>query len=146
MRTRLLAVALAATCIALLFAALETRASASGSGDPRIAVLQKQVKLLQGQVKALQGEQRRAESYAFDTRDQVALSFTSQTCLAAQVADLFEGTWGVIDQIKPTFGTQTQVNDYGDCAQLIKPSVPRNPVAVPPSVNTTLVPLMSWLH
>jgi hypothetical protein len=140
MRTRLLAVALGAICVALLFAVLGMRstASASGSGDPRIAVLQSQVKTLQAQVKALTKGLDNTNGY-------INTSYMAQTCLAAETADLFQSTWGVIDQIKPTFGPQTQVNDYGNCGEL-NPSVPRAGIAVPPTLTTGLVPLIKWLH
>jgi hypothetical protein len=62
---------------------------------------------------------------------------------AAETADLLQGTWGVVDQIKPTFGAQTQVNDYGDCGQL--QNVTRAGIAVPPNTSS-LAPLIKWLH
>ena len=155
MRTRLLAIALAATFIALLVAVLGTHSAASaGSGDPRIAVLQTQVKTLQAQVKALQVEGKLlgkavvdANKSAADANNQVQLSFMGTTCLAAETADLFQGTWGVIDQMKPTFGAQTQVNDYGNCGQLTRGSVTvsRAGIVVPPNTSS-LAPWISWLH
>ena len=103
MKTRLLAVALGAVCISLLFG-FHSNATAAGSGDPRITILQGQVRALQAQVKLLQTRDKTFSKELASTEGQVELSFSSQTCLAAHVADLFEGTWGVIDQIKPTFG------------------------------------------
>ena len=148
MKTRLLAVALGAVCISLLFG-FHSNATAAGSGDPRITILQGQVRALQAQVKLLQTRDKTFSKELASTEDQVELSFSSQTCLAAHVADLFEGTWGVIDQIKPTFGPQTQLTDFGNCNHLGagqgRPSVPRGPVTVPPNM-TEVVPLIAWLH
>jgi hypothetical protein len=147
MKTRL--IALGAICFALLFALLHSSAHAAGSGDPRIAVLQSQVRALQTQVKTLQTSNKAISKVVLSDNEQIKLSFSSQTCLAAEMADLFEGTWGVIDQVKPTFGPQTQVNDFGNCADLAafagRSAVVRGPVAVPPTVNG-LLPLITWLH
>jgi hypothetical protein len=125
------AAAIAAASVALL--AVRSEASASGGGDPRIATLQKQVKTLQKQVKLLD----RVLGYNFD----------GDTCLAAITADLIQGTWITIDQItgKSTFGTQTQVNDYGTCGRLTNPSVARVlPGSATPTINP-LLPMLQWL-
>jgi hypothetical protein len=126
--------------------ALSTRsqANASTAGDPRIAVLQKQVKTLQAQVRTLTSALIREDN-------QVKVNFAADTCLAAQTADLFQGTWGVVDQLAQAmqhpayFGAQAQVSDYGNCGQLATPDVPRGPVAVPPKIDP-LLPLLQWLH
>jgi hypothetical protein len=127
----------------VFFAAARPAVSADPTGA-KIAALQHQVKALQTQVKALR---------AADTiiRDQVSLNFEGDTCLGAQVADLIQGTWGVIDQIaqplqqKVYFGPQVQVNDYKNCADLNKPNVPRGGIVVPPTI-APLLPLLQWLH
>ena len=146
MTKRLLTVALIATCVALLFAVLGLRstASASGSGDPRIAALQAQVKALQTQVKTLQTQQKTLSKAVGTALGGVDAAFAGETCLAAETADLLEGTWGVIDQLKPTFGTQTQLNDYGNC-NLQNLGAPRGGVGVPPNM-TALNALIAWLH
>jgi len=113
-------VAIAASVVAL---ATRSGANASTPGDPRIAVLQSQVRALQKQVKVL-------SAAAVDEKGQIQVSFAAVTCLGAQTADLVQGTWGVVDQIaqavqqKSYFGPQTQVNDYGNCAKLDQPKVP----------------------
>jgi len=143
---KLFAVATLAAIAAASVAALGTRseATASGSGDPRIAVLQTQVKALQTQVKTL-------TKGLSNLNGQIQVNFSADTCLAAQTADLLQGTWGVVDQVaqvaqqKTYFGPQTQTNDYGNCAHLTSPSVLRGPVAIPPTINP-LLPLMQWLH
>jgi hypothetical protein len=58
--------------------------------------------------------------------------FLGSTCQAALTADLFQGTWAVIEQVagRSIFGPQVQVNDYGNCAFMREPSVPRPPVQV----------------
>jgi hypothetical protein len=119
-------------------------AAPSSSPDPRIRVLQSQVKTLQADVKKLQKRDDQLDAYNSG-------AFAGSTCLGALVADLFQGTWGVIDQIsqgvqqKTYFGTQTSVPDYGNCAQLVNPKVPRPGIVVPPTI-TPLLPLLNWLH
>jgi len=129
---------LAAASVALL--AVRSEASASGSGDPRIAVLQKEVKTLQTQVKAVQRQEKTLEAV-------LGYNFDGDTCLAAITADLLQGTWIAVDQAtgKSTFGTQTQVNDYGTCERLSNPSVSRTlPGAGAPTINP-LLPMLQWL-
>jgi hypothetical protein len=143
---KFLALAAIAVAAAAAIAVFSTRseANASTAGDPRIAVLQTQVKTLQTQVKLL--------TKALAALDgQLTVNFAGDTCLAAQTTDMFEGTWSVVDQLaqatqqKTYFGPQTQLNDYGNCAQLKDPLVPRGAVATPPSINT-FQPLIQWLH
>jgi hypothetical protein len=127
----------------VFFAAARPAVSADPT-DAKIAALQRQVKALQTQVKAL----RAANT---DIRDQVSLNFEGDTCLGAQVADLIQGTWGVIDQIaqplqqKVYFGPQVQVSDYKNCADLVRPNVPRVGIVVPPTI-APLLPMLQWLH
>jgi hypothetical protein len=151
--TKLVMVAILAAIASASLAMLGTRsaANASGAGDPRIAVLQRQVKLLQAQVKALQVQGKRLTANVADTNDQLQINFEGDTCLGALDADLIQGTWGVIDQIAQTaqqktyFGPQTQVSDYKNCADLANPDVPRGAITVPPTINP-LLPLLQWLH
>src|SRR5436190_22840993 len=102
--TKLVMVAILAAVAAAALAMLGTRSSANASsaGDPRIAVLQRQVRTLQSQVKALQVQAKRLSSSVADTNDQLQVNFEGDTCLGALSADLFQGTWGVIDQIAQT--------------------------------------------
>jgi hypothetical protein len=129
---------------AVAFAVRPSAAISSGAGDPRIPALQKQVRTLQTQLKALQNR-------VADVDDQLGLNFEGDTCLAGQTADLVQGTWGVIDQIgqalqqKTYFGTQTPVDDFGNCEDLTKPDVPRPGIKVPPTIDP-LRPLAQWLH
>src|SRR6476620_9717739 len=92
--TRFLVIAVVAAAVAasIAFATRSQAAVAVPSADPRIAVLQKQVKALQVQVKTLQ---RRVA----DDEGQLSLNFEGDTCLGAQVADLIQGTWVTIDQL-----------------------------------------------
>jgi len=120
-----------------------TAASAS-SPDPRIRVLQSQVKALQADVKKLQKRDDQLDGY-----NSAALAGT--TCLGAMIADLLQGTWGVIDQIsqgvqqKTYFGPQTSGPDYTNCASLTGPKVPRPGIVIPPTIKP-LLPLLQWLH
>ncbi len=113
---------------------------AAGAANPaqQIAALQKQVKVLQTQVKLLSGE--------------LGLNFEGDTCLGAQTADLFQGTWGVIDSIaqaqatpRTIFGPQTSVSDYKNCGDLSQPAVPRPGIVNPPKIDPFLA-LLDWLH
>lgn len=151
--TKLVMVAILAAVAAAFLAMLGTRsaATASGAGDPRIAVLQRQVKTLQAQIKVLQVQGKRLSSDVADTNDQLQVNFEGDTCLGAMSADLLQGTWGVIDQIATTaqqktyFGPQTQISDYKNCADLANPNVPRGAITVPPTINP-LLPLLQWMH
>jgi hypothetical protein len=139
--TVLAIVAAAAVAFAVRPSAAISRAQAS---DPRVPVLQKQVRTLQTQLKVLQKRVGGVE-------DQIALNFEGDTCLAGQSADLIQGTWGVVDQIgqalqqKTYFGSQTPVDDFGNCADLAQPDVPRPGIRVPPTIDP-LRPLAQWLH
>ena len=145
--TRFLVIAVVAAAVAasIAFATRSQAAVAGPSADPRIAVLQKQVKALQAQVKTLQ---RRV----VDDEGALSLNFEGDTCLGAQVADLIQGTWVTIDQLsvatqagKTYFGSQAQVNDYNNCGDLARPDVPRPGIVVPPTISP-LRPLLEWLH
>jgi hypothetical protein len=140
-----IAVITASAAASIAFAARSQAALPVQSADPRIAALQKQVKALQGQVKTLQ---RRVVA----DEGQLSLNFEGDTCLGAQVADAIQGTWVTIDQLsaatqagKTYFGSQAQVNDYNNCADLARPAVPRAGITVPPTINP-LRPLLEWLH
>src|SRR5579862_3814791 len=124
---RLLTVVTVAAIAAAAVALAARPAASAGAGDPRIAVLQKQVKTLRTQTKAL-------TAGLADARRQLRINFEGDTCLAALSADLVQGTWGVIDQIaqaaqqKTYFGPQTQLSDFQNCANLAQPDVPRPPI------------------
>jgi hypothetical protein len=144
---RLLVIALivVAAFAGAAFAGRSTGTAASASSpDPRIRVLQSQVKALQADVKKLQKRDDQLDAYNSG-------ALAGSTCLGAIVADLFQGTWGVIDQIsqgvqqKTYFGPQTSVPDYTNCESLRNPMVPRPGIVVPPTI-TPLLPLLRWLH
>ena len=140
----LVVLAAAAAAAVVAVAARPQSSAAAGAGDPRIAVLQKQVKTLQAQVKSLRASTN-------DLRGQLTLNYEGDTCLLAQSADLVQGTWGVIDQVaqaaqqKTYFGPQTPVSDYRNCGDLAQPTVPRPGIVVPPTISP-LGPLLQWLH
>jgi hypothetical protein len=131
---------------ATLFAALmlpllaAPSASAATPTDRKVAALARQVAALQKQVKTLNKRVRTLEVYSISP-------FLGSTCQAALTADLFQSTWAVIDQVagRTIFGPQTQVNDFGNCAFLRSPAVPRPALQVPPSI-TLLNPIIDWLH
>ena len=119
-------------------------AASSALQIPQTRALQRQVKALQADVKKLKKQDDLLETYDLG-------ALTANTCLGATIADLLQGTWGVIDQIsqgvqqKTYFGPQTAVSDYGNCDDLSQPKVPRPGIVVPPTI-TPLVPLLQWLH
>jgi outer membrane murein-binding lipoprotein Lpp len=126
---------------ALAFATLAVPAgSAATPTDRKIAALQRQVKTLQRQVKLLTTRVAQANSG-------VSAAFIGSTCEAALTADLFQGTWAVIDQVagRTIFGAQTQLSDYGNCGALRSPTVPRPPLQAPPNISI-FTPLLEWLH
>ena len=48
-------------------------------------------------------------------------------------------------QQKIYFGPQVQVGDYKNCADLVRPNVPRVGIVVPPTI-APLLPMLQWLH
>jgi hypothetical protein len=103
-----------------------------------VKALQKQVKTLQTQVKKLQSDQ----NLIFNATTAVLV------CQTALIADEFQATWNVIDQIsaatqsgKTYFGAQTPVSDANLCAafKLTRPSI------VPPNtaVFSSLITLLT---
>jgi hypothetical protein len=115
-------------------------AGGASAADPQVAALKKQVAALQKQVNALK------KSIA-NVNSQLTLNFEGDTCLGAQTADLFQGTWLVIDQVAghTIFGQQTPTSDFGNCANLAQPDVPRPGIRNPPTIAPFL-PLLQWLH
>ena len=134
----------AAAAVAMLLVAVPN-AVAADPNTAKITALQKQVKTLQKQVKTLTTRVARDEN-------ELGANFEGDTCLAAQTADLIQGTWGVIDQIaqalqggKTYFGAQTAVDDFGNCGDLQQPTVPRQGIVAPPKMDFFRL-LVQWLH
>lgn len=151
-RYAVIAVIAVSAAASIAFAARSQAAVSVPSADPQIAALQRQVKTLQRQVKTLQGQAKTLQRRVLVDEDQLSLNFEGDTCLGAQVADAIQGTWVTIDQLsaatqagKTYFGSQAQVNDYNNCADLARPNVPRPGITVPPTINP-LRPLLEWLH
>jgi hypothetical protein len=115
-------------------------ASAATPTDRKIAALQRQVKTLQRQVRVLTRRVAQVDSG-------LSAAFIGSTCSSALTADLFQGTWAVIDQVagRPIFGPQTQLNDFRNCGALRSPAVPRPPLQTPPSISI-FTPLIEWMH
>jgi hypothetical protein len=121
------------------------QAHAAANQGPTLAqfkALQKQVKTLQAQVKTLQKfvptscSTKTCESVKGLT-NLVDAQFGLFICQSAVIADEFQGTWTVIDQIsaatqagKTYFGPQTPIADSGACTsfQITRSS------AIPPNV------------
>jgi hypothetical protein len=147
--------------IALVFVAVAlaipaAQANAAGQAAPTAAqfkALQKQVTTLQAQVKALQKfVPKTCSARTCFTLPQVsALSifgYEAVICEQAVIADAFQGTWNVIDQIstatqsgKTYFGAQTPINDQQACSDI---KLTRSS-GVPPSVAvfSSLVTLLT---
>jgi len=109
------------------------QANAASSASPSAAqfkALQKQVKSLQAQVKAMQKwVPKSCNTNTCFTLPQVsglsAISYEVSICETAVIADAFQGTWGVIDQLsaatqagKTYFGAQTPITDDGSCSNV----------------------------
>jgi hypothetical protein len=109
------------------------QANAASTSAPTLAqfkALQKQVKALQAQVKTLQKwvPTSCTTKNCLTVKELSNLSiftFTSEVCQEAVLADEFQATWNVIDQIsaatqagKTYFGAQTSISDGGACALL----------------------------
>ncbi len=134
-RTRAVVVGLlsVAVLVGAAIAIVPAAPASPGAGDPRVTALVKQVKLLQAQVNAL----KKQDSQQWD---EIGAGWASQDCLGAQVADLIQGTWGVIDEIGQAaqatyFGPQTQVPDYGSCESFSRPAVPRVGIQRRPTID-----------
>jgi hypothetical protein len=109
------------------------QANAGSSATPTLAqfkALQSQVKSLQAQVKTLQKwVPKSCSTNSCFTLPQVssvaALNYEVEICQQAVIADAFQGTWNVIDQIsaatqagKTYFGTQTPITDSSACSNV----------------------------
>jgi hypothetical protein len=109
------------------------QANAGSSATPTQAqfkALQKQVTSLQAQVKTLQKwVPKSCSTNSCFTLPQVssiaALNYEVEICQQAVIADAFQGTWNVIDQIsaatqagKTYFGTQTPITDSSSCTNV----------------------------
>jgi hypothetical protein len=149
---RIVVLTLAAAALAVP-AAQANAASTSGPTLAQFKALQKQVKALQAQVKTLQTwvPTSCTAKTCFTLRGLSGLAdftFTAEVCQEAVLADEFQATWNVIDQIstatqagKTYFGPQTSISDSGACALLpiTRPSV------IPPSaaIFSSLVSLLT---
>jgi hypothetical protein len=139
---------------ALAFPAAQ--ANAASSATPSLAqfkALQKQVATLQAQVKAMQKwVPKSCNTNTCFTLPQVsglaAISYEVQICQTAVIADTFQGTWNVIDQIsaatqagKTYFGAQTPITDGGACSNV---KIARS-AGIPPTVGvfSSLVSLLT---
>ncbi len=141
---------------AAAFAVPAAQAKAASTSAPTLAqfkVLQKQVKTLQAQVKALQKfvpASCTASSCATlkQATNLLDATFGLFICHDAVIADEFQATWTVIDQVAATtttpkvyFGPQTSIADKGACAafHITRPSL------VPPNtaIFSSLVNLLS---
>lgn len=129
------------------------QANAGSSATPTIAqfkALQKQVKALQTQVKTLQKWVTCTTKTCFTLRQVSGLAdftYGVNICENAVLADEFQATWNVIDQIsaatqagKTYFGAQTRIDDKGACAgyQVTRPTIVPPNVAIFSSLVTLL--------
>jgi len=123
---------------ALLFTAVAlavpaAQAHAAGQASPTTAqfkALKKQVTQLQAQIKAMQKwVPKTCSTRTCFTLPQVsavaAFSYQTTACQQAVIADAFQGTWNVIDQIstatqagKTYFGPQTPISDAQTCRNI----------------------------
>jgi hypothetical protein len=146
----------ALTLAAAAFAVPAAQAKAASKSAPTLAqfkVLQKQVKALQAQVKSLQKFVPTSCTTSSCVTLKQATNLLDATfglfiCHDAVIADEFQATWTVIDQVAATtttpkvyFGPQTSIADKGACAafQITRPAI------VPPNtaIFSSLVNLLS---
>jgi len=136
--------ALAFAVAALAVPAAQAHAAANqGPTLAQFKALQKQVKTLQAQVKTLQKwvSPKCTAKTCYTTlqlSNLAAFTYEVEICQQAALADEFQATWNVIDQIsaatqtgKTYFGTQTSISDSGACATL---PITR-PATIPPTVS-----------
>jgi hypothetical protein len=134
--------ALAFAAVALAVPAAQAHAAASqGPTLAQFKALQKQVKSLQAQVKTLQKwvPTKCTTKTCFNVQqlsNLAAFTYEVQICEQAAIADEFQSTWGVIDQIgaamtppKVYFGPQTSISDAGACSglQITRPTIGTTP-------------------
>jgi hypothetical protein len=148
---RIVLLTLAAVALAVP-AAQANAASPSAPTPAQFKALQKQVTTLQAQVKALQKFVPTSckPSTCLSLKqltNGVDASFGLFVCHDAVIADEFQATWNVIDQIaaatqagKVYFGPQTSISDKGACAafQITRPSIVPPNVAIFSSLVTLL--------
>ena len=139
---KIVALVLAAAALAVP----ATQANAAGSAAPTAAqfkALKRQVAALQAQVKALQKwvpkSCKASTCFTLPTLSaNAAFTYEVEICQEAVIADEFQATWNVIDQIsagtpatEPSFGAQTPVSDKNSCSAL---KIARS-TAAPPNVS-----------
>ena len=146
---RIVAFALAVAALVVPVAQAGAAQSASGPTLAQFRALQKQVTTLQSQVKTLQAQMKVQQKWvppACTTQTCLTIpqlsnaaefSFALFVCNEAVVADEFQATWQVVDQLsaatqagKTLFGPQTSISDAGACAAL---RITR-PAVIPPTV------------
>jgi hypothetical protein len=146
---RIVAFALAVAALAVPVAQAGAAQSASQPTLAQFKALQRQVTTLQSQVKTLQAQMKvqqkwvppacTAQTCASISNLTSALdaSFALFVCNEAVIADEFQATWQVNDQLsaavqagKTYFGPQTSISDAGACASL---RITR-PAVIPPTV------------
>jgi len=129
---KIVALVLATTALAVP----ATQANAAGPSAAQFKALQKQVKTLQAQVKALQKwvPTSCTANSCFNVRQLSNIAdftYTVEVCQQAILADEFQATWGVIDQLsaatqsgKTYFGPQTSISDAQACTavRITRPS------------------------
>jgi len=144
------ALAFAATALAVPAA----QAHAAGPSAAQFNSLQKQVKKLQAQVKTLQkwvpASCTSRTCFNLQTLSGIAdFTYTVEICQEAILADEFQATWTVIDQIsaatqagKTYFGAQTAIPDKSACSTV---KITRPAIGVPAnaSVFSSLVTLLT---
>jgi len=111
----------------------------------QVAALAVQVKLLQKQTKVLQTQ-------LGVVKDDLGANYDADACSLALTADVFQGTWSVIDQIsqatmsgKLFFGAQTALNDQGGCTKTIPPIGVTRPATQVPGSLTNFQKVINWI-
>jgi hypothetical protein len=147
---RMFALAFAVTALAVPAA----QAHAASPSSVQLNSLEKQVKKLQAQVKALQkwvpASCTSRSCFSLPTlSNNAAFTYEVEICQQAVLADQFQATWSVIDQIsaatqagKTYFGAQTAIPDKTSCSNV---KITRPAIAVTPNaaIFSSLVTLLT---
>jgi hypothetical protein len=113
----------------------------------------KQVAALAAQVRLLQKQQKVLQRRLAEDEGDLGANWSADACSLALIADVFQGTWSVIDQIsqasmsgKLFFGPQIALNDQGGCTNTTPPIGVTRPANQVPGSLSNLQKVITWIH
>jgi len=122
-------------------------AHAAPSPQAQIAKLNAEVSALQKSVKTLQADLKKQTTELTNT---INVFSAIDACQTAVVADAFQGTWAIVDQLevaagKPAvWGPQAAVNDFSACS-IVSNNTVTHGISTPANV-TAFSALITLLH